>query len=505
MDGRSDRGALWKKVVIAGVVGLLYLYLANRAHPTFSLREVIEGVVKFILLMWGGISPGVRAFFLDILLFIAAFILWAAFFSQFTLPLQNFGQRLLAAIYLIRYSVGMHGPAISIQDGEVPSSYPKDRPHPPGVIVLDAASAAVLRTRSRFTRSVGPGLVFTRAGEYLAGAVDLHRKASHKPALGPLREEEDPFAAWDEKKEPREAYEKRQERRFATSGETRDGVEVVPMIYTNARLYPNLESSADKGLNNSDNLMPNLLSETVSKFGYNPEAVRRAITGEAVDPNVVKPWVDKAHVPWYELPAYLAVDLWREYLHRFTFEQLFAELDDYNGKTAVQVIQQSVKQRLTELYVDEIDSVGKPTGKYTRSREFELLHGRGIRVLDVHIRNLRFEKKIDQQLEDKWVSYWYQRAEAEREYLIRRRSYSSHAGEKDAQREFAYIATRKIDEKFLKSPKTSSRFSKDQMREALERLLRGTLTQCVQDPDLHQRLSGEETEIIQIINWLRRQ
>jgi hypothetical protein len=177
----------------------------------------------------------------------------------------------------------------------------------------------------------------------------------------------------------------------------------------------------------------------------------------------------------------------------------------YGDQTAYQVIQGKVFERLTRPYVLEIDSVGKPLDRLVESREFGVLRSRGIRVLSASIRNLRFEKKVDQQLEDKWVSFWQLRAESERDYINRKRSYSIHEGEKDAQREFAYQATRRFDSNLLNSPKPSTPAGERiQARLALERLLRGTLGQCLQDTQLHQRLSGEESQLIAIIEWLRR-
>jgi hypothetical protein len=513
MDVRQARRTFWAQIVlVSAFVLLLYLYLANRASPDFSLWELIKGVVKLFLLMWDRIPEGVMVFFRDIGLFVTAYLLWIIFFAQFTLPIRNFGQRILASIYLFWYSLGQHAPAIKIDNGRIPDRYPRDRPQRRGVIVLDTASAALLRTRTQFTRSVGPGLVFTAKGEYLAGSVDLHRQVSHNPALGPLKDEEDPFAPRDEAKESQEAHEQRQKRRFETSGETRDAVQVVPNISTVSRLDPNIQPSSENIYSNGPGvrglrgwLRQYMQSDALTRFGYNPESVRLAITGEAVDPMVKLPFAEKRHIPWYELPAYLAVDLWREYLRRFTFEELFTELEAYGGQTAYQVIHEKVFERLTRPYVLEVDQVGKPTGRLVDSREFSMLQDRGIQVFSVYIRNLRFEKKIDQQLEDKWVSFWQLRAEAERDFINRKRSYSIHEGEKDSQREFAYQATRRFDSNLVNSPRPSTPAETSiQMRLALERMLRGTLGQCLQDTQLHQRLSGEESQLIAIIEWLRR-
>ena len=59
--------------------------------------------------------------------------------------------------------------------------------------------------------------------------------------------------------------------------------------------------------------------------------------------------------------------LLREYLRRFTFEELFTELEAYGGQTASQVIQEKVYDRLTRPYVLEVDQVGKPSGRLVES------------------------------------------------------------------------------------------------------------------------------------------
>ena len=370
------------------------------------------------------------------------------------------------------------------------------------------ADGAVLRTKATFTRSIGPGLVFTGRGEYLAGATDLHRRLWPNPPLGPRGEDEDPFADWDERGEAVEAFQERQKRRMETAALTRDGVEIVPNISAVSCLDPDLEPRWGRvsPLYRESRWTKFYGDETESNFGYNPESVRLAITGEAIDPNVSEIDPGYRYTPWFQLPVFLAVDLWREYLRKFTFEELFNPLDAYGGKTALQVTRDKILERLTKYWVDEIDPVGKPITRQVESHEYVVLKERGIEVLHVPIRNLHFPRKVDQQLEDKWFSYWLWRAEDEREYVNRLRSYRAHGGAQDALRNFAYNAVRNFDPRFLSSPKPRDKDNKrKQLLDTLERMLRGTLAQCVKDSYLHDRLAGEETQLAEIIDWLRGQ
>lgn len=499
---------LWFTCIL---IALLFLGVIYLDVPQTNLVEYFRGAVKFVLSLIPGIqfdvTPGVPTLFLDLFLFILAYLVGVAFFAQFALPVHNVVQRWLAFTYLLRYPF-RHGPLVFIKDGVIPGRYPKGEVKRAGILLFDTASAGVLRTRSAFTRAVGPGVVFTRDHEYLAGAVDLHRIAWPKPPLGWGPDpEEDPFAPRDEKKESQDQFDHRQQRRFSTSGETRDGVEVVANIFVLSQIDSSVpDSSAAPPLSRKfkDRFLPYMQSDIYTRFEYNSEAVRLAITGEEINPKVTYLDPERRRLPWYQLPAYLAVDLWREYLRKFTFEELFKELPDYNKMTALQVIQQMVANRLQREQVFNIGPNGERLTEFTDSREFQVLRDRGIKVLYAPIRNIRFHKQVDQQLEDKWFTSWKWQAERERDSIERLRSYSMHEGELDALRDFSFNASRRVYQEMsrLRKPRDDASLF-EQMRQSLVLMLRGTLRLCLGDTSLHHRLLGEETQLISIIEWVR--
>ena len=223
------------------------------------------------------------------------------FFAQFVLPVRTLEERSLVFNRLRTYLSSKHGPAIFIENGEVQHRSQELRRRGAGVIVLDTASAAVLRNATAFTRAIGPGIVFTDQKEYIAGTVDLH---SQSRKIGPIDKDTDPFAP-QQKDESREAYQRREERRWETSGLTRDGVEVIPVISATFRL----DSKPCEG---------------GTMFGYNPNSVWRAIATEGIDPGAPTD-ARSRRVPWNWLPVYLAADLWREYLRKFTLNELFTQ------------------------------------------------------------------------------------------------------------------------------------------------------------------------------------
>ncbi len=401
-------GMLGQRAFVAiGKQGLRVIDLSDPQNPVqvgsydtpgeANFGQVLLGYANFISGNWDEINTKTWSTMLvvgvDFVLFFVALLFWLVVFAQFILPVQSLGDRLRVVNRLMAYWAGNHGPAIYIQNGEIRQRENEEQRAGPGVALLDTASASILRNAHAFTRPVGPGTVFTRADEFPAGVVDLHTQAQ---VLGPS-ENEDPFEPKGPK-ELEEAYRERQKRRDATSALTRDGVEIVPVITAVFKLY----SQPGEGH---------------TQFGYDPRSVWAAIAREGIE---VEPDGTQRVYPWNMLPARVAADLWREYLRKFTLDELFSfsspavsSVDGPSHKTAFDIIQEQVRLRLTQPVVEELDDVGRPTGVKHPSKEYEILKERGIQVMGVSIRSLHFPVEVEDLLVQQWKATWLQRAQGE--------------------------------------------------------------------------------------------
>jgi len=260
------------------------------------------GIYLWQIWQLGGFAVNLVYIVIDAFLFGLGLLAWLAFFAQFVLPVRTFRERQQIFDRLLTYLSGGHGPAIFIENGRIRESHGEKKKKGPGVLWLDSASAAVTRTATSFKKTLGPGVHFIEVGESIASTVDLHTQSQ---PLGP-REAEDPFKEKSES-QSEEEYKQIQNRRDQVSAWTRDGIEVVPSISVTFKI--DVEPVKKKNLPGS-------------RFGFNAEAVRKAVTGEGI--NIDAP-VDAARrrVAWNQLPALVAADLWRECLSKFTLAQLF--------------------------------------------------------------------------------------------------------------------------------------------------------------------------------------
>ena len=454
-----------------------------------SLRQIGQAGFSILLGRWGIVEGKVWQSLLfiglDLFLFFVALLFFMAFFVQFVLPVRTVADRGRAIHRLLKYIRGGHGPAIFIQDGVIRQSYKEETRRGPGVALLDTASAAVFRNAHVFTRAAGPGIVFTQANEFPAGTVDLHRQLQ---SIGPI-EAEDPFRPLVDDEDPAR-YEERQKRRYATSGLTRDGVEIVPQVTVVFSL-------------NTEDRVGN------TWFGYSPEAVWLAVARQGISPD--EPVNSQTRqIPWKWLPPHLAADLWREYLRKFTLDELFSlpnlsqPEDDQGepGMTAYDTILEMVQARMTRSKVDELDEFGRKTGLDKPSKEYRILREHGIRVHSVHVRHLRLPSRIEEQLIDEWSASWLQRARSEYRQIERLHSDEKLAGQGLALKEFAASTTQMLGNTLAEA---GERQVELELPASLKMLIQGTLKLCIREPQLQQRLTNQMSELTEIIEWAGKQ
>ena len=131
----------------------------------------------------------------DIVILLIAMPFWLFFFAQFILPVRKFTDRVRIFEHLQLYAIaGCMVRRSSSKTDRSARGKASSAGHGPGIIWLDTASAAVLRTPTFFTRTVGPGIVFNHHHEYIAATVDLHGQTQ---SMGPsdTDDKDDPFKA----------------------------------------------------------------------------------------------------------------------------------------------------------------------------------------------------------------------------------------------------------------------------------------------------------------------
>lgn len=260
----------------------------------------------------GGVQASLPEILFDLAcVFPVLLVFWMAFFSQFVLPVRTFEDRQKVFNRLLTDLFGGHGPALFIENGEIKEHSGERLEKGPGVVWLDSASAAVTRTAVKIKQTLGPGVHFIESGEYIAGTVDLHIQ---NQTLGP-KETDDSFV-----EENNDGYNQALERRKMVSALTRDGIEVIPTISISFQVDTGFPKEGEPG--SRFGFRTGITRKAKENEEKDKEAIRRAILGEGVNPNVISE-TTRHRVAWNELPASLAVDVWREYVSKFTLDDLF--------------------------------------------------------------------------------------------------------------------------------------------------------------------------------------
>jgi len=442
----------WRRpfLIVAGAM-ILYFYLHRR-----DFNEV--------------------TFLLDAFFILIGLIFWLAFFSQFTLPVKTIHERLQSFYRLLIYPLGLHGPAISIVDGEIQKRKGEEQRSGPGVILVDTASAALLKTPTRFIRAIGPGITFTKRRESVSPdtVVDLRL---HKKTIGLLPNSPNNLSPFAEKgkKETLAEYQARQNQRNETRGLTRDGIEIVSTI----TVYFRLDSTPGEGN---------------TQFGYRPSSVEKAILGQNIDLNYP---IDAANRNrrWDWLPVRLAADVWRELLGKYTLDELFQQ--KINQTSTMTAMLKVIRARLMEAQAPTLNDFGMESGNLEESREFKLLRKRGIHVTRLEIYNLRMPDEVENQLVQRWKTTWLERARKDRLLVDQQRDLVIRKGQEDA-----YIRVAEGASQLFKTLPPDEKLTG---KELLKRLIRGNLDLCQQDSSLHSLTVNEITQLQELLDWVEKQ
>ena len=317
-------------------------------------------------------------FLLDAFLFCASLLFMITLASQFVLPVKTAEERRQALGRAISFLLGQHGPISVVENGRLAPVRGKDRAGA-GVLFVDPASAAVLRTPTRFTRAVGPGLSFTAPGERVAEAIDVRRQVRSLEGQRPISgDPAGPAAA------------------MALTG---DGVPIAGDLSVTFMLDPGHNLPPREGR-----------SAQLPPYEVNLQAAERAAYGHAYGDG------DHEDLPWAELPLRLAIDLWREEIKRHRLDEL---LDDRSAEPSpVRRLQDAIQARMVPAPTppSERGAAPQPT------KEQQILAARGIRVLSVSLGNLLLPERVQEGRMQRWRDSLGSRARS-------RSAGSAHSGE----------------------------------------------------------------------------
>lgn len=363
-------------LAIPALLGLIALTLRFAISSVAGPRRTLLAALRLIILLtWltahiQFISPGevtttLRSVLILLDLALITSIPFLALTAQFILPVGSIQERLDAFLRLLGHALGERGPISFVRDGAVIEAVGERTRRGSGVILIDYASAAVLRTDTAFTRAVGPGIVFTEPGEWLAEAVDLRRQELHiqgsPPATGKDRSPES----------------------LSSLAVTQDGIPVSAdlsitfMIDPGHLLEPREGRTAD-----------------APPYEVNLDAIERAVYGHVFG--------EYEEVSWKDLPLLLFVDLWREEMKQWSLNALIET--DKTQTPPLKRIASAVHARLVPI-IETAPPTQEGEGP-DASREEEILVSRGIRVLDLKVTDLQLPPEIQNERNLQWRESW---------------------------------------------------------------------------------------------------
>ena len=330
--------------------------------------------------------------FLALLFALLTFALTCLLISQFLLPVKSIQERTKIFHRLLGFFLGEKGPVIFVRDGKSIATHAEKDRKGPGVLLSDHASAAVLRTNTRFTRSVGPGqVVFTTPGERPAEELDLRQQ--ERTALG----------------EPPATGSSAELSAVNSLAVTLDGIPLAAKLSVRFLLQREFP------------LQPGIIPDP-PPYHTQEVAIQKAVFGRVHD--------GESGIPWSEIPMRLVVEIWRDLVKQKPLEAFISTRRPVGQM--LREIEETMFARLT----------GDPSTHGDQgSPEASLLSERGIHVLGVEISELSLPQDIQSDRLRDWFSNWAGPIQRELSEAEEQERYARKEGEAQASAELAESLT----------------------------------------------------------------
>ena len=437
-----------------------YEFELGEAPLGFTFRSILDGqITKQAKITVGNVT-------LDLGLALATLTVCLLVFAGFVLPVHSPVQRLKTVMRIAQHWLHSRDHVWFIKDGAVDAQDLESGEQGPGVIVLDAASAAVFRHLRDKPKAYGPGVIFTRNEDRLLEVLDLRRKALW---LGPHLGER-PYAI-SVPDESRADFRARRYRRQMTSAQTRDGVEITPTL----RVVYSFDGE---------------VVEDGTQFGYDPDVAIRAVASDHPPAQACRR-NGQVIVSREDLLTCTVTSLWQSYLAKFDLAELFRELGtgehpDWDHKdTGLSRIVERLRLHLTQPEVPRLGQDGRPDGSQEPNPDFKELSGRGLRVHEVSLEAVHIAEYEQLSVVQDWQESWpaHVRQEAQRLRQVEQQG---------ALRAYALGVTGLLKERLRRV------IAPVHLGEALLWMLRGTRDLCPPG-------SSERRGLEHIIQWVERQ
>jgi hypothetical protein len=402
-------------------------------------------------------------------------------YSQFIVPINSIHERIQIFKHILLHLVGMHGVPHRIENGALYPKNPDPNRKGPTIILVDTASVGIVQDGSNEIHPIGPGIHFLQSKSRV---IDTAALFPQQHTIGPFPGE-DPFAPFDPQIEENRAFDDRQSRRLTTTARTRDGIEICPTFIVQFGFDPGPAHQRNRaigfGLNKAAGPGP-------TEFGYNPLSITKALINHRTEKSF------SHSTEWRWIPIRLTIDLWREYIGRFTFTQLFADLPDTEGM--ISTILGYIRARLQSPNFLTLDPEGKlnPTSTPVPSREFALLNSYGLKVDWVRIDQLCLPPDIEQKLTQKWLTNWINQSEQTISGVEIGRYANSSLIHSDALQFFVNGITNKLGKIPKDTPLSST--------QVLNYLIGDTLDLYSRQPALHQAGQEEISHLRAMQAWI---